>query len=134
MDNQLVEEITKVIDNVQTYGTKCYPDKYEPFDSRIENDDIAYELISAGYRKIQDNELVITKDEYESLKKGVHTVSYQAMITESDQQHWLNGYKVGYRDGVVAVGVQTKQALEKIKTELIGEEQKQKTCRQPDSK
>lgn len=77
-----------------------------------------------GCRKIQDNEIVITKEEYESLKKGVKTVSYQAMITESDQQHWLNGYKVGYRDGVIAVGVQTKQALEKIKTELIGEEQK----------
>lgn len=68
-----------------------------------------------------DGKVILTKDEYESLKKGVHTVSYQAMITESDQQHWLDGYKVGYKDGVIAVGVQTKQALEKIKTELIGE-------------
>lgn len=115
MDKQKqIEEMAKVLDG--DCG-ECYTCKY--FESRGINCTYllgAEYLYNAGYRKIQDNEIVITKDEYESLKKGVHTVS--------DQQHWLNGYKVGYRDGVVAVGVQTKQALEKIKTELIGEEQK----------
>ena len=87
-----------------------------PEDTMVECEYVAKVFCNEGYRKIQDDEIVITKDEYESLR-------YQAMITESDQQHWLDGYKVGYRDGVIAVGIQTKQALEKIKTELIGEEQ-----------
>lgn len=87
---------------------------------------VAKAAVDAGLQKVQDNEIVITKDEYETLKKGVHTVSYQAMITESDQQLWLDGYKVGYKDGVIAVGVQTKQALEKIETELIGETDNEK--------
>jgi len=53
MDKQKhIEEITEIIDRVQTYGTKWYPDKYEPFDVRIDNDDIAYELFNADYRKI----------------------------------------------------------------------------------
>ena len=52
MDKQKqIEEMAKVIDNIQTYGTKWYPDKYEPFECRIENDDIAYELYNAGCRK-----------------------------------------------------------------------------------
>jgi hypothetical protein len=117
MDKQMIEEKKEIAKEL---------DKVSP-NAKFTNGWIAEKLYNAGYRKIKDNEIVITKEEYESLKKGVHTVSYQAMITESDQQHWLNGYKVGYRDGVVAVGIQTKQALEKIKTELIGEEQNGKS-------
>ena len=66
MDKQKqIEEMEKVIDNVQTYGTKWYPDKYEPFESRIENDDIAYEFYNAGYRKIPDGAVVLTREEHQ---------------------------------------------------------------------
>ena len=62
MDKQKhIEEITEIIDRVQTYGTKWYPDKYEPFDVRIDNDDIAYELFNAGYRKIPEGAVVLTR-------------------------------------------------------------------------
>ena len=117
---QMIEKIAKDID-VNCFDCRNCEYREEPHCTDLLS---AKNLYNAGYRKIQDNEIVLTKEEYESLKKGVKTVSYQAMIDASDQQHWLNGYKVGYRDGVIAVNVQTKQALEKIKTELIGEEQK----------
>lgn len=64
---------------------------------------LANALIEKGYFKVQENPIG---------------------LTEKEQGAWVAGYKVGFKDGVVASGVQAKQALEKIKTELIGEEQK----------
>ena len=73
MDNEKqIEEMTQIIDNVQTYGTKWYPDKYEPFDCRIENDDIAYELYNAGCRKIPEGAVVLTKEEKQKLLHGMY--------------------------------------------------------------
>ena len=82
-------------------------------DTMVECEYVAKVFCNEGYRKIQDDEIVITKDEYESLR-------YQAMITESDQQHWLDGYKVGYRDGVVSVQTKAKKKIDEISKELIG--------------
>ena len=84
MDKQKqIEEMEKVIDNVQTYGTKWYSDKYEPFDCRIENDDIAYELYNAGYRKIPECAVVLTKEELEDMK---FTQKYCDLYKENE---WL---------------------------------------------
>ena len=40
-------------------------------------------------------------------------------ITEQGQADWLDGYKVGFRDGVIAMQTQAKEKIDEIVNELI---------------
>ena len=61
MDKQMIEEMAKVIGETFTYAKKYYYDKYEPFELEVYPDDIASELYNAGYRKIPEGAVVVSK-------------------------------------------------------------------------
>ena len=42
-------------------------------------------------------------------------------INESDQASWIEGYKAGYKDGIKALQLQTKEKIDEITTKLIEE-------------
>ena len=100
-----VEEMKKVIDNVQTYGTRWYPDKYEPFDCRIENDDIAYELYNAGYRKIPEDEVVIKKEAYERLCDLAYFGNGEQTIRKETAEKFAESFKQRMKDKYQGSGI-----------------------------
>ena len=61
---------------------------------------LANYLIDLGWRKINANEVVRT-------------------IDEQGMADWLDGYKVGYRDGVQALQLQSKEKIDEIVKELV---------------
>ena len=95
---------------------------------------VAEILYNAGYRKITDA-VVLTKEkrndlEYKAYARGVNSFNTlhekqlskarkeTATITERGQADWLDGYKVGFKDGVVALRTQFKVKIDEICKEL----------------
>ena len=59
---------------------------------------IAIWLVTAGYRKITENAVVLTKKEYDELQKGVKTHNYTAMFDAQDAYRWEQGYFQGSKE------------------------------------
>ena len=101
MDKQKqIEEIKNDVDN---YGALFVSD------TRL----IAKAVFELGYRKIPENSFN-TLHEKQLEKESKKT----ATITEQGQADWLDGYKVGFRDGVVALRTQTVEKIDEICKEL----------------
>lgn len=49
-------------------------------------------LYNAGYRKIEEGAVVLTKEEYDELQKGVKTYNYTAMFDAQNSYRWEQGY------------------------------------------
>lgn len=60
----------------------------------------AENLINAGYRKskIPENAVVLTREEYEELKKGIKTYNYTAMFDAQNAYRWEQGYLQGTKE------------------------------------
>ena len=56
-------------------------------------------LIDRGWKKVKANEVV-------------------RQIDESQMADWMDGYKVGFRDGVIAMQIQAKNKIDEICKEL----------------
>ena len=69
-----------------------------PHDTQFKEDcrSIARDLICVGYQKIDENKVVLTKEEYEKLKRFEHQCfAMGAEIEESCQNGYLDGYERG---------------------------------------
>ena len=75
-DKKQIEEMTKVIEPTYTHATKWFPDKYEPFELNVYPDEIARTLYNAGCRKLPENAVVLSREEYNEIKQ------YQNYIPE----------------------------------------------------
>lgn len=58
-----------------------------------------------------EDAVVLTREEYEELKKGVQTHNYTAVFNAMEADRWLDGYKQGFKEGVQAVQIQLKERL-----------------------
>lgn len=98
MDKQKkIEEMAKVIDG--DCG-ECYTCKYFEYKGINCTYLLSAEyLYNAGYRKIQANEVI-------------------RKIDESEQSDWLDGYKVGFKEGVIALRTQFKLKIDEICKEI----------------
>ena len=91
-----IKEMTAVVDNVQTFGTKYYPDKYEPWERRVDNDEIATEFYYAGYRNQNETAQEIWDDCIDKIMRGCG----------DDKEFWVmkilietfKKYRVGFED------------------------------------
>ena len=80
-DKQQIEEIECYL----------YCDRWDtPFTECEENircvECIAKKLYNANYRKIPKDSVVLSKEEYEKLQKGVHTINYTAMFDKAQAE------------------------------------------------
>lgn len=66
-------------------------------------------------------EIVYFQQEFIAKVKNSQKFRTIPIITEQGQADWLDGYKVGYRDGVNAVALQAKEKLDEICKELVDE-------------
>lgn len=55
-------------------------------------------LYNEGYRKIPKNAVVLTREEYNELQKGVKTHNYTAMFEAQDAYRWEQGYFQGCKE------------------------------------
>lgn len=60
-------------------------------------------------KEIPENAVVLTREEYEELQKGVKTHNYTATFNAMEADRWLDGYKQGFKEGVEAVQIQLKE-------------------------
>lgn len=74
-------------------------------------------LYNAGYRKIPENAVVLTKEEYDELKKGVKTHNYTAMFDAQDAYRWEQGYFQGFKETAEKFAERLKQPPYKDFTE-----------------
>ena len=81
MDKQMIEEMAKVLSTVKRCDTlalsecikkKCEYPHYEGVTCIAEHQ--AETLFNAGYRKIPENAVVLTRERYEELEKAVDSV------------------------------------------------------------
>ena len=63
-------QMTKAINRVQSFGTKWFDDKYEPFDVHIENYEIAGELVQQGYCHQSETAQEIWDDCIDKIMRG----------------------------------------------------------------
>lgn len=59
---------------------------------------IAIWLVNAGYRKIPEGAVVLTKEEYDELQKGIKTYNYTAMFDAQSVDRWEQGYSQGTKE------------------------------------
>jgi hypothetical protein len=76
---------------------------------------IVEKLYRAGYRKIPENAVVLTREEYNELQKGVKTHNYTAMFEAQDAYRWEQGYFQGCKETA-------KEILEKVKSYTLDKE------------
>lgn len=64
------------------------------------------------------------KQAYIARTENCQRIRNAPIITEQGQVDWLDGYKVGFRDGVIAVQTQVKEKIDEIANELIDKGEK----------
>lgn len=75
---------------------QCYSDNNFAECKEIKN--VVDKLYNTGYRKIPENAVVMTREEYDELKKGVKTYNYTAMFNAQDAYRWEQGYLQGTKE------------------------------------
>lgn len=59
---------------------------------------LAEHLIRLNYVKIPENAVVVKREEYEELQKGVKTYNYTAVLEEQSLYRWEQGYIQGSKE------------------------------------
>lgn len=100
MDKQMIEEMAKIMD---IDCGECYTcDYYDKHDKGLPANCTCFlqarELYNAGYRKIPEGAVVLTREEYEELKKGIKTYNYTAMFDAQSAYRWEQGYLQGAKE------------------------------------
>ena len=98
-----IEEMAKALcKNTSNKGDceECgFRDGKEVFVNRIcYKFDDAINLYNLGYRKIPEGAVVLTREEYDELQKGVKTYNYTAMFDAQNVYRWEQGYLQGSKD------------------------------------
>ena len=100
MDKQKqIEEMAKVLES--KHLSMCTWDSYnDDFNDNYPNEckKVATALYDAGYRKIPEGAVVLTREEYDELQKGIKTYNYTAMINARDTYRWEQGYVQGCKE------------------------------------
>lgn len=78
-------------------------------------------LVNAGYRKIHENAVVLTREEYEELKKGIKPYNYTAMFDSQDAYRWEQGYFQGCKETAEKFAKKVNQAINAYKKK-VGED------------
>ena len=112
MDKQMIEEMAYII---YRYG-QTYDDCVDGAEHTL-----AKWLINAGYRKIPEGAVVLTKEEHEELQKGVKTYNYTAMFKEQDAYRWEQGYLQGRKETAKEILQEGKYCLSKSLQDWIKE-------------
>ena len=95
MDKQKqIEEIAKDLKQIKFNMQGCFIPQYVG----VHEDITARDLYDLGYRKIPENAVVLTKEEYEELKKGIKTYNYTAMFDAQNAYRWEQGYLQGRKE------------------------------------
>ena len=108
---QIEELVFDLIKATSTFGVK---DLTEPFDYKKVATDL-YKLW--GWRKITENAVVLTMEEYDELQKGVKTHNYTAMFDAQDAYRWEQGYFQGCKKTAERFAERLKQPPYKDFTE-----------------
>ena len=95
---EMAKELIKTIKSLHIccYGNDCDKCCYDG-DECVE-ERIADALIEKCYRKIPEGAVVLTKEEYDDLQKGVKTHNYTAMFDEQNAYRWEQGYLQGRQE------------------------------------
>ena len=77
-DKKQIEEMAKIMEKIRTKD--YYPAEPFSLDAPELEEKLATELYQQGYRKLPENAVVLSREEYEQLLKGIHTTNYTAML------------------------------------------------------
>ena len=96
MDKQIIEKMAKDLAKISGEYLQNCADSCDDCPYGNCRGKFALDLYNAGYRKIPEGSVVLTKEEYEKLKRFEHQCfAMGAEIEESCQNGYLDGYERG---------------------------------------
>ena len=111
-----IEEMAKVVQRDMCGDRPCEECNYHGFKTEIlprycQEYLISERLYEAGYRKIPENAVVLTREEYDELQKGIKTYNYTAMFKAQDAYRWEQGYLIGCKETAEKFAEKVDQAI-----------------------